>query len=80
MNYSGLGKWNWRDLLHGLISAVSGAIIASAYAGLQTGHLPIDAASLHTIGLGAAVAGLGYLGKQLGVNSEGDFLKVEPQK
>ena len=65
---------NLRDVLHGLISTIIGAVITSLGQGLSTGSVDPK-----TIALGAGVAGLSYLGTQLPKNSNGEIFTPEDE-
>ena len=55
------GKLAWRDFFHGLISTVIGAVLTSVVDGATAGHVDVK-----TVGIGAGIAGLSFLGTQLG--------------
>lgn len=74
MKKSKLFRVNFRDFLKGLVVSVIGAVLTGATTAFQTGTTDIK-----TIGAGAAVAGLSYIGKNLLDNSEGKLLTPEPQ-
>ena len=61
-----------KNFLHGLFMAAIGAVISGLTNGVATGQ--IDA---KIIGIGAASAGLGYIGKKLSENSNGEILTPE---
>jgi hypothetical protein len=72
MNDSKFLTLNWKDLGKGLLVAVLGSIVAGIAAALQNGTFDLKA-----IGMGALVAGLGYITKNLLTNSDGIPLAKE---
>lgn len=74
---SGFLKLNWIDALKGFIVAVLGVIVTSLGVILNNGTLP-TMADLKTIGLGALIAGLSYLLKNLLTTSNGMVVGVIP--
>ena len=74
MKKSKLFRINLRDFLKWLIVSVIGAVLTGATTAFQTGTTDIN-----TIGTGAAIAGLSYIGKNLIDNSEGKLLTPEPK-
>lgn len=66
------------DFAKGLIVAIITALISGCMTSLNKGTLP-DLADLKAIAITALAAGLAYLSKNLLSNSEGKFLKSEPE-
>ena len=77
MQKAGLFKLNWRDALHGLITAVLGALTTATYDAISNGQLPHTASDFKTIGGVAAAAGLSYVIKNIFSNSAGNFAQGE---
>ena len=65
MKNSKLFTINFKDILHGIVAAVLGSVVAGLSTGLQAGVV-----DPRLIGLSALSTGLGYIGKQLVSNSE----------
>ena len=63
-----------RDFTHGLIVAVLTGVCTAAYSALEQQSWP----DWKTVGLAAAAAALAYIMKQLGTNSQGNFMAPEP--
>ena len=61
---------NLKDVLHGLITAILGAVITGVTQSVQTGTFDVK-----TVGITAGVAGLSYIGKQLVTDTEGNLGK-----
>jgi hypothetical protein len=72
MNDSKFLTLNWKDLVKGLLVAILGAIVAGVTSALQTNTFDLKA-----IGMGALVAGLSYITKNLFTNSDGAPLAKE---
>ena len=79
---SDIFQLNLRDLLHGFLVAVVTSVTTGIVGIINniatTGSfpdLPTILASLKTIGLVGLLAGIGYLGKQLGTNADGTLGK-----
>lgn len=68
---------NWRDALHGLITAVLGAFTTTAYDWVSNGQFPHSASDFKTIGGVAVAAGLSYIVKNVFSNSAGNFAQGE---
>lgn len=77
---SNLGSLNFMDLLKGFIMVIVSALIAGVYQALQTGGITFTWAFFQPIVITAVVAGLAYLVKQLGTNSDGLPLVKESPK
>jgi multisubunit Na+/H+ antiporter MnhB subunit len=67
---------NAKDFIKGLIVALITAVIAFLYEWIAAGK-PLDLSMLKTVGLVALSAGLAYILKNLGTNSQGQILKTE---
>ena len=70
---------NWRDLLHGFVTAFLAASLTGLIELLNTGHVPtVQSIKAHAvIGL---TAGLGYVLKVVLENSKGQLLKKDTQQ
>lgn len=74
-----IGQLAKSDIVKGFIMAILTVIVTFAYTSIQSGTLPIDAATWkHEAFLGMA-AGLSYLIKNIFTNSNDQFLKAEPK-
>ena len=72
-----LGKLSWRDVKKGLIlAALTGGLTAIAPA-FSAGVITL--ATLKAFGIGAGTGLIAYLLKNLGTNSQDEFLKKEPK-
>ena len=69
---------NWRDLLHGFVTAFLAASITGLLETLNTGHLP-TVASLKAHAAIGLTAGLRYVLKVILENSKGQLLKKDPK-
>ena len=78
MKTAPIGKWHPNDFIKGLIVAVISALITGLITSIQQGHLLPDVNGFKQIAGVGLIAGLGYLGKNLGTNSNDQFLTKEP--
>jgi len=69
-------KLNVQDLFKGLVVALLTAVITFFYEAIAAGK-PLDLALLEAVGKIALAAGLGYLLKNLGTNSQNQLLVPE---
>ncbi len=65
-----LWKLNTSDFVKGIITAVLTAVLTSVYEVIKTGSFAINWSSVLLVGL---AAGIGYVLKNLGTDSEGKF-------
>ena len=65
------GNITVKNVLHGLLMTVLGSVFTGLTQALSTGT-----ADFKTIGLGAAGAGLGYIGKKFFENEKGEIINT----
>lgn len=80
MKKSGLGSLNTKDFIKGLLTTAITAILAGVYTSLSNGHAPLNFVEFQPMLLAGGTAGVGYVLKNLGTNSEDKFLIKEPAK
>lgn len=76
MKKSGFLKLETKDWLRGFGMAVGTAILTAVYTSLQSGSLP-TVEELSQLGVVGLTAGVAYILKNLGTNSDDKFLKSE---
>jgi len=74
-----LGTLNWKDIAKGVIMVVIGAIIAGVETAIQQGSITFTWHFFQPIVYTALAAGLAYLLKNLGTNSQDQFATKEPE-
>lgn len=75
MKKSKLWKLSWSDFAKGVITSVASAVIQGLISSLSSGSAPDPKA----MALTGAIAGLGYLSKNLMTNSDDNFMTPESQ-
>lgn len=78
MKKSKLGKLNFRDILNGVLLAISTVFVYGLGQSLTTGVIPSNLNDFEPIILTSLSAGVAYIGKNLSENSEGKPFKKEP--
>ena len=66
-----------KDAIKGVVVSIFSTIVASLVTSINSGALPSNMHDVKPILLSGAAAGLGYLGKNILENSDGEFLKKE---
>lgn len=71
---SGLGQWNSRSFLRGLVIAVATAVLTVVKTSIDAGGLKFDWPAIIGVALTSAI---GYLLMNLGTNNVGELLKKD---
>jgi len=79
MKKSKYGKLNFRDIVKGVLIAISTAFVAGLGQSLTMGAIPSNFNDLQPIAIASLSAGAAYVGKQLTTNSEGELWKKETE-
>ncbi len=80
MKKSKIGKLNFRDILNGVLLAISTAFVYGLGQSLTTGVMPSNFNDFQPIILTSLSAGVAYIGKNLSENSEGKPFTKEPEQ